>query len=238
MRWLRALGRLRLAHEFSGSFANRLTEESIAETIDPLVKYSALLQHAGIPHGALAAIYPKCTEPTRTRSLAVFSRQLLTTLLHPRSLLFLPIGLLSAPAYAAGALAGRFIANPREPETVAEHKAVCGGLVFGIVSSVVGKLAADGLYKLIFSLANRGAAGRIPEWAMKVAKWLVSGRSSTTIALWRVLGTATVMYLTTWMLFRWHSSLVHCKSSCQDVSYTLLTISLGNYKQYASEFPN
>jgi len=65
-----------------------------------------------------------------------FAVQLAKMLLHPRLAFLLPVLLLHAPAYATGALAARFIAQPRLAETVAEHKVIFGGLA--LAASYVG----------------------------------------------------------------------------------------------------
>lgn len=191
------------------------------DAIRVLTRYYALLHYTGISHRDLSVLYHKPTEPTPSSSIAVFIQQLLTLLLHPRFIVFLPVLPLHLPVYAAGYLAKRYLVHPGEPEAEAEHKAVCGGLVFGVVAFTVGRALAgtckslmlQGFEALVEQLFASGG------WASSVGSVLLGlfQRNSLAAATMGAMGTAASMYATTWVLFRWHSALVRgtSKPSCR-----------------------
>ncbi|EKM48244.1 uncharacterized protein PHACADRAFT_51675, partial [Phanerochaete carnosa HHB-10118-sp] len=123
--------------QLSYSLMDRFDDGNSQEAVTKLVKYSGILYHAGISHGSLVALYSSSEKPSRAVSIGVFLREAITTVLHPRFLCFFPIGLLHIPAYIVGSCAARFLADPQEPETLAERKAVCGGVTFGATAALL-----------------------------------------------------------------------------------------------------
>ena len=138
-------------------------EEERPEVTSELATYAGLLHHTGLTHSTLSSLYALPTLPSRQSALSILLRESLTTLINPRFLTFLPVALLHAPAYASGALAGRFLANRQKPETVAEHKAVCAGLAFGATSAFAGNRIARTLHAGLCTAAQTGRLESI-EW--------------------------------------------------------------------------
>jgi glycerol-3-phosphate O-acyltransferase / dihydroxyacetone phosphate acyltransferase len=108
-----------------------------------LIKYLGYLHYTGINHSSLVALYPTTTPHPTSKSAAaplpsakvaflVFIVQLLTTVLHPRAIFFLPPFLVHIPAYVLARLSVRFIATPGEEEGEAQFKTVFGGLGKGL----------------------------------------------------------------------------------------------------------
>lgn len=184
-------------------------EEKDTETTNALVKYYALLHHSGISHEVLATLYPKAKRPTRTQSLLVFLQQLLTTISSPRSLAFIPVGLVHIPAYIAGALAGKHFVNADEYETLAERKIVCGGLAFGFTSAFIGNKVYNILYDLALSSVRKGTLQALSSWTEEMNPLLPAGPTTQAVrSFGKFFGMAVTMYWTVWLLFRWHAALV------------------------------
>ncbi|GJE92419.1 glycerol-3-phosphate-1-acyltransferase-like domain-containing protein [Phanerochaete sordida] len=190
----------------SQELMSRLEEER-PDVTSKLATYAGLLHHTGLTHLALSSLYPLPTLPSRPSALFILLRESLTTLVHPRFLAFLPMALLHAPAYASGALAGRFLANRREPETIAEHKAVCAGLAFGATSALVGNRIAQTLHEGLCTAVKTGRLSGLPSAIVKACAW-ATRKGSLSASIARLAGTAVVIYCTTWLLFRWHRALV------------------------------
>lgn len=184
-------------------------DENDAETTNALVKYYALLHHSGVSHEMLATLYPKAKRPTRIQSLLVFLRQLLTIITSPRSLAFIPVGLVHIPAYVAGALAGKYFVNTDEHETLAERKIVYGGLAFGVTSAFIGNKVYNILYDLVASSVWKGALQTLTGWTKEMDPLLPADRTTQAVrSFGKFFGMSVTMYWTVWLLFRWHAALV------------------------------
>lgn len=157
-----------------------------------LVRYYALLQHTGISHTSLEYVLPPGNSlgyhPTRRTALLTLLRNLSIAILSPRFILFIPPLILYLPAYATAILGERVLNAAGEEEAKAQFKAVIGGMTYGMISAAVG-----------FGISTLTIRS-LDESAGVIAKTL------------RILGTASIMYLTTWAIFRWHNALVHSTS--------------------------
>jgi hypothetical protein len=119
--------------------------ESYHHTKAALLRYAALLHHTNMGHSHLNAVLASSrtvSEITSRDAAREFSAQLAKMFLHPRLALFLPVLPLYLPAYITGALAARFISQSRLAETVAEYKAIFGGLALATTYAGVGSLLA------------------------------------------------------------------------------------------------
>ncbi|PSR71480.1 hypothetical protein PHLCEN_2v12645 [Hermanssonia centrifuga] len=139
--------------------------------------------------------------PTLPQALTVFSRELFTTLFHPRFLFFLPCLPLHIPVYITGSLSERLLGIPGEEESKAQRKAVCSGLVFGIISSFCGaklvKISMDQPAWLLSYIRKAGLG------FLTIREGVEPIRGAR-----KVLSLAFMMYLTTRVLFRWHNALI------------------------------
>lgn len=195
--------------ESSQAIMNCIGDVPDVSSLIPLITYAGLLHHTHISHRALASLYPTPALPSRDASLATFLHTTIATIVQPRFLAFLPVGLLHVPAYAVGALAGRVLADPREPETVAEHKAVCAGLAFGATSAFAGWKVAGTVYEQLFVAVQDGRLDWLPESLKRACAWVCDLSQESAAAVFvRLFGTAAVIYWTTWALFRWHKALI------------------------------
>ena len=189
----------------------QLSTKRDAETTDSLVKYYALLHYTGISHGTLATLYRQGNHPTRYQSLAVFFRQFVRSIAHPLSIAFIPVGLVHLPAYIAGSLAGRYLANQNEPETIAERKAVSAGLAFFATSASIGMKAYTFLSEAAISAVRQGTMGFLSDQSTTANVLASIGCKHIAPSFYKVLGMATAIVCTTWVLFRWHRALVPCE---------------------------
>ncbi|EKM53230.1 uncharacterized protein PHACADRAFT_197652, partial [Phanerochaete carnosa HHB-10118-sp] len=214
--------------DLSQALMDRFDDGNSQEAVTKLVKYSGILYHAGISHGSLVALYSSSEKPSRAVSIGVFLREAITTVLHPRFLCFFPIGLLHIPAYIVGSCAARFLADPQEPETLAERKAVCGGVTFGATAALLGRSITRAVYEIIFASLQYGRLSRLPILITKVCSWLFDvGQRSSAAAFLRLLGMISVIYWTTWLLFRWHRALIQWNYQRIDRILTAWKILLG-----------
>lgn len=149
--------------------------------------------------------------------MGIFIRQLFTTVLHPRFVLFLPTFILHLPGYATALLAHRLLAKTDEEETHAQFKAVFGGLgatavYVGVTRLVVRRLVANtpGV------LANLKAPAFLVPAASSVwaaGRWLFAGGSDLSGRARAALGVFGIFYATSFILSHWHNYWVACESS-------------------------
>ena len=214
------------------SFIHRVSSAADVDRAAQLLVYYSLLQRTGLTHGDLVAILPPstsddCPIPSRFSVLTRTFLAAASLVFHPEFALFLPPLLVFIPAYTLGAFAARHLTKPREDESVAQYKGICGGAVFGVVSTIVGVRIASLVVRTAFVHA---VLSRVP-----------------LPAVWRLVGTVTTIYCTTWLLFRWHNALVPGKnfSPCPVLASSrlsdqnlapiieILSDRTGNYARYA-----
>ncbi|KAJ3531626.1 hypothetical protein NM688_g7547 [Phlebia brevispora] len=189
--------------EISQSYIERVSAANMQQSArDTLIKYYALLQRTGITHDTLTSVLPSQPSnavdpiPTRLTTFCLFLRHLLSTVLHPSSILFIPSLVLHIPAYVAAGLGGHFLATPDEEETKAQFKAVCGGVVYGATAAVAG-------LKLTKALSDSSYVRCL----LSSLPFGIHFERHETIG--SVLGTAAVVYLTIWGIFGWYNKLVY-----------------------------
>ncbi|KAI0087155.1 hypothetical protein BDY19DRAFT_304741 [Irpex rosettiformis] len=201
-----------VSQNFIDLFTDAASTTSVTSTKGKktLVAYYGLLHYTDISHDTLVQVYPSTALPSTFGALITFIKHLIILLVHPRFWLFLPAFLLHIPAYIIGPLAARKLAKPGEEETIAELTVVPAGLAYGITSWIAS-------YKLANALLDGYFAGSwlsLPDILKKAGEWFVKEVPSV-YGLKRVAATLTIMYWTTWVVFKWHSLLVK-----------------GNYRQY------
>ncbi|KAI0683272.1 hypothetical protein BC835DRAFT_1396021 [Cytidiella melzeri] len=168
-----------------------------------LVDYCGLLHHTSISHDALVNVYPSSRLPSALTASITLVGHLLTLMLHPRFWLFIPPFLMHIPAYIVGPLVARRLMKPGEQETIAELTVVPSGIAYGLTSYIVSAKFASMLFSGQIATMWPG----MPHMLIKAGQWFVETIPSMH-GLRRVLGTVTIMYWTTWVVFKWHSLLV------------------------------
>lgn len=192
---------------------------SVTKAKQSLLKYHSLLSYSNIFHSSLWGIIPDpSVHPTRAGALGIFARQLLTTVLHPRFILFLPTFVLHAPAYATGLLADRLFRTRDWEETRAQFKAIFGGVAAsaayaGVTASIVRRLVegSPGVLGCVkaprFTLPAFRALWTAGRWFFAGDIGILSGKARA------ALGVFGVFYATSFLLSRWHNYWVGCMYS-------------------------
>ncbi|KAI0777670.1 glycerol-3-phosphate-1-acyltransferase [Trametes elegans] len=191
-------------------FTDPHAASSVVKARQALLKYHSLLYYTNISHASMWGILSDpSTRPSPTHALGIFVRQLLTTVLHPRFLLFLPTLPVHIPAYATGFLADRALGNPEEEETHAQYKAIVGGAAAaaayaGVTRVIVKWIAAGNLVPLS---ALKAPAFAVP--ALKAVwgagRWFFTGDHSLSGRARAALGVFGIFYTTSFVLSHWHN---------------------------------
>lgn len=225
-------------------FVDMFSKPAHLQARDTLVKYYSLLHYTRLSHASLDHLYPLSNTNTHASSLpspvhaaAILLKQLLNTFLHPRALCFLPPFLVHRPAYIFSTLAARFLAKREEEEGQAQFKAIFGGfgsgLSYGLVTWRLSKWLqgiASGTQGVFLS-TRPGLFS-----AFRYVGGVLAGQEG---ALKRTITLASLFYGVSWILVRWHNSLIDSKPLfclCASFLTKLVAYFSGNYRQLAPPY--
>lgn len=193
------------------STGTMVDSELRSRTVKTLLAYSGLLHYSGLDHESLSAVADTHHPPTAGRALGSFFGRLSKAILHPKFILFLPAFVIHTPAYVSAYLAGRFLATPALPETVAILKVIVGGLGLGFAYGGV----AVALTHMLLSL---GSTTRLPNIGWHFLQQQIAALQKVGLGLTGVMGpwgrvrsvfaTTALAYATIRLLSLWHRSLV------------------------------
>ncbi|KAI0653947.1 glycerol-3-phosphate-1-acyltransferase [Cubamyces menziesii] len=199
-----------ISQNLTSLFTDPNAATSMAKAKQSLLKYHSLLSYTNISHSSLWGILPDpATRPSRTHAVGIFIRHVLTTVLHPRFVLFLPTFVLHTPAYVTGLLADRVLGNRDEEETRAQFKAIFGGVAASAVYAGVTRCIVQKLVS-----GNIGILGtvKVPDFLVPALKalwaggrWFFAGDSSLSGKARAALGVFGVFYATSFVLSHWHN---------------------------------
>ncbi|KAF7419297.1 hypothetical protein PC9H_001884 [Pleurotus ostreatus] len=218
MLWIDTPIPLHVYVDVSQSFVDMFSKPAHLQARDTFVRYYSLLHYTRLSHASLDHLYPLSNNNTHSSPLpspvyavTIFLKQLLNTFLHPRALCFLPPFLVHRPAYIFGTLAARFLAKREEEEGQAQFKAIFGGfgsgLSYGFVTWRLSKWLqgiASGTQGVFLS-TRPGLFS-----ALRYVGGVLAGQEG---ALKRTITLAGLFYGVSWILVRWHNSLVDSKPS-------------------------
>ncbi|KAI8970577.1 glycerol-3-phosphate-1-acyltransferase [Trametes punicea] len=201
---------VRISQSLVSLFTDPHAAPSVTGARQSLLKYHSLLSYANISHGSLWGILPDPSmRPSRTRALGIFFRQLLTTLLHPRFVLFLPTLILHLPAYANGLLADRLLGNPNEEETHAQFKAVFGGVaataVYAGITRVIVRRLIDDAPPILTALKSPAFLASVLKSVWSAGRWFFAADPSLSGKARAALGVFSIFYISSFVLSHWHN---------------------------------
>ncbi|TFY52378.1 hypothetical protein EVJ58_g10053 [Rhodofomes roseus] len=213
---------------------------SLSQARKALLTYYALLHYSNISHADLTALLPNirlASPPSRARAISLAVRQLLVTVLHPRSLLFFPAFVAHLPAYALAATAKRALASPRQEETHTQYKAIFGmvgaGAMYGLLGSLLARMIG---HSPILAAVDRAvnhsddSLRMALEVVQRVGVWLAQHGTVTD-----GLVLAGSIYVTTKVLSRWHNALVGASLRQAQRLTTALKLARGIYSSPSSD---
>lgn len=189
---------------------------SVTKAKQSLLRYHSLLSYSNISHSSLWGIIPDpSVHPTRAGALGIFARQLLTTVLHPRFILFLPTFVLHAPAYAIGLLADSLFRTRDWEETRAQFKAIFGGVAASAAYTSVTAFIVRRLVEGSPGVLGCMKAPKFTQPAFRAlwtaGRWFFAGGIGILSGKARAaLGVLSVFYATSFLLSRWHNYWVGC----------------------------
>ncbi|EIW55730.1 glycerol-3-phosphate-1-acyltransferase [Trametes versicolor FP-101664 SS1] len=214
---------------------------SVTKAKQSLLKYHSLLSYSNISHSSLwGIILDPSVHPTRAGALGIFARQVLTTVLHPRFILFLPTFVLHAPAYATGLLADRLFRTRDWEETRAQFKAIFGGVAAsaayaGVTAFIVRRLVegSPGVLGCVkaprFTLPAFRALWTVGRWFFAGDIGILSGKARA------ALGVFGVFYATSFLLSRWHNYWVGSNYKQSKRLLTSWKLVLGLFSPHSSD---
>ncbi|KAF8882119.1 hypothetical protein BD779DRAFT_1544035 [Infundibulicybe gibba] len=183
------------------------TGDSASAAQAALTKYYSLLHYSGINHSTLHSLIPLALQPdsctpliSSTPVLPSFVLAFLVSAV--KAIPFLPPLLFHLPGYVSGPLLARCFAPPNEEEARAQFKAVGGG--FGLGVSIAGFFGAA---KVLEKHANLGA---LVDTSLR--------RTAVTLGL---------VYISTYILLKWHALLVGGNYTRIKRLWTLYKLSVG-----------
>ena len=176
-------------------------------TVSSLLAYSGLLYYTNLHHESLSAVTPRSHLPSTISAMGAFFSHLSRAVLYPKFILFLPALIVHLPAYIFAALAGRFIATPELPETVAISKVIVGG--FGVGLGYAGATAA--LARTLFRLGDTPPSGvGWPFVNEPIARWYLdsTGARGPWGRIRAFFGMAVLAYVTSNIFATWHHAFI------------------------------
>ncbi|KAL4263369.1 Phospholipid/glycerol acyltransferase domain-containing protein [Pleurotus pulmonarius] len=216
MLWVDTPVPLQVYVEVSQLFVDIFSKPDFLHARNTLVEYYSLLHYTRLSHASLDHLYPLSDTNTDTHSsflpslassASVFLKQLLNTLLHPRALCFLPPFLVHRPAYILGTLAARFLANPEEEEGQAQFKAIFGGFGAGLSYGLVTWRLSKWLQGIATGTQGSFVSTRPGIFStLRYIGLVLAGQEGN--PLQRVLTLGGLFYGVSWILVRWHNSLI------------------------------
>ncbi|TFL03794.1 hypothetical protein BDV98DRAFT_525392 [Pterulicium gracile] len=224
--------------------AESSSSTSLHRAIAPLIKYLALLQYTSITHDSLSVALPLRISAARSSAdvssnlsrfaaIRILVRTICMTVLHPHTLLSLPALIAHLPAFILSPLSVKLFSTLGEEETLAEFKAIFGGVGVGIGSGLLGwgaqRLIARGhLIDFLRLHLTFGVEQLAVVSGLDALQQALSGNQSF-VKKWVVkLG---LIYGVGWVLVRWHNHSIKANYRRWQLLLTSLKLFLSSWSR-------